>query len=315
LRAPARQQAADRAHEHEPAVRPRSDHRRGDGHRSAAFTPGLTGSIFGFDFNPTVDRIRLVSDAAQDLRLHPDTGAVAATDGNLAYAAGDPGAGVGPRVVAAAYTNNVAGATATQLFDIDAARDVLALQNPPNAGTLVTVGPLGVDVSDLAGFDIAGSDGATYAALQARGASVSSLYTINLGTGAASAMSAIGGRSPIRALATAGTAPADTTAPVVKILAVGTQLAPAALVGTGLPVRATCSESCTFDARLLSGGTTVATSKPVFTNLTGSAPLRLRFSSAGASRLRAQPAVSLVLVVTVTDAAGNAASVREPVRS
>ena len=48
-----------------------------------AFTPALSGTAFGFDFNPTVDRIRVVSDTGQNLRLNPDTGAVAAVDGAL----------------------------------------------------------------------------------------------------------------------------------------------------------------------------------------------------------------------------------------
>ena len=32
-----------------------------------AFTPGLNGRFFGVDFNPTVDKIRVVSDAGQNL--------------------------------------------------------------------------------------------------------------------------------------------------------------------------------------------------------------------------------------------------------
>jgi hypothetical protein len=47
--------------------------------------PALNGSNFGFDFNPTVDRIRVVSNADQNFRLDPVTGAVAGTDTNLAY--------------------------------------------------------------------------------------------------------------------------------------------------------------------------------------------------------------------------------------
>ena len=35
---------------------------------------------WGFDFNPTVDRIRVVNDRGANLRLHPDTGAQ--VDGN-----------------------------------------------------------------------------------------------------------------------------------------------------------------------------------------------------------------------------------------
>lgn len=128
------------------------------------FTPALQGTAFGFDFNPTVDRIRVVSDSGQDLRLHPDTGAVAATDKNLAYAPNDRNAGKTPRAVAAGYTNSVAGATTTQLYVIDTAQDTLVLQNPPNDGVLNTVGALDVDTMDMVGFDIAPS-GVAFAAL------------------------------------------------------------------------------------------------------------------------------------------------------
>jgi hypothetical protein len=42
----------------------------------APFTPALNGFNFGFDFNPTIDRIRVVSDVNKNLVLNPDTGAV-----------------------------------------------------------------------------------------------------------------------------------------------------------------------------------------------------------------------------------------------
>jgi len=48
-----------------------------------AFTPALSGTSFGFDFNPVVDRIRVVSDTGQNLRLDPDTGASVTADINL----------------------------------------------------------------------------------------------------------------------------------------------------------------------------------------------------------------------------------------
>ncbi len=47
------------------------------------FTPVINGTLVGFDFNPTVDRIRLVTNNEQNLRLNPETGLVAAVDGNL----------------------------------------------------------------------------------------------------------------------------------------------------------------------------------------------------------------------------------------
>ena len=39
----------------------------------APFSPAINGSEVGFDFNPTVDRIRLVTSAGQNLRLNPST--------------------------------------------------------------------------------------------------------------------------------------------------------------------------------------------------------------------------------------------------
>ncbi|RZI98004.1 MAG: DUF4394 domain-containing protein, partial [Haliea sp.] len=66
------------------------------------FSVALEGSEFGFDFNPTVDRIRVVSQTGQNLRLHPDTGAVVDSnadmagmqvDGKLTFAATDANAG------------------------------------------------------------------------------------------------------------------------------------------------------------------------------------------------------------------------------
>src|SRR5580765_8208423 len=53
---------------------------------AGAFT--LSGNEFGFDFNPTVDRIRIVSDQGQNIRLNPDTGALAATDTPLSNSGG-----------------------------------------------------------------------------------------------------------------------------------------------------------------------------------------------------------------------------------
>ena len=57
----------------------------------APFTPALTGTRFGIDFNPVPDRIRVVSDADESVRLNPVNGALAGTDSTLAYVAGDPG--------------------------------------------------------------------------------------------------------------------------------------------------------------------------------------------------------------------------------
>lgn len=152
----------------------------------------LPGSDFGFDFNPTNDRIRLVSNTGLNLVLHPDTGAVT-TQTPL-----NPGT---PSVIAAAYTNSLPGATATTLFGIDAATDRLVRQEPPASGTLTTVGPLGVDAPGSASFDIEGGTNTAYAIFDVGG--VSQLYTIDPLLGAASLVGAVGGGLTVRGLAVA----------------------------------------------------------------------------------------------------------------
>lgn len=120
---------------------------------SGVFT--LNGSSFGFDFNPVVDRIRVISDSEQDIRLNPNDGSLAATDVALAYAAGDQNAGQNPDAGGAAYSNNFAGSTITTLYDIDTAQNVLIRQGgldsaapSPNGGQLFTVGQLGINPTD-----------------------------------------------------------------------------------------------------------------------------------------------------------------------
>ena len=156
----------------------------------------IDGTSFGFDFNPTIDRIRVVSNTNKNFVFNPNTGGLdlAATD--LFYGAGDPAVGVDPNVVGIAYTNNLVGGPPTQLYAIDAGIDVLAtLAN--NTGVLGSVGPLlAVNTSDLVGFDVfSPSSGVNtaYATLTPAGGSVSNLYTINLATGTASLVGQING--------------------------------------------------------------------------------------------------------------------------
>jgi Domain of unknown function (DUF4394) len=129
----------------------------------AAFATGLSGQRFGVDFNPTVDKIRVVSDAQQNLRLNVDDGSLLLADSPL-----NPGM---PQGVAAAYTNSGFSANppaTTMLFAVDAASDTVTLQNPPNNGTLASPQPLGIDVTD-ASFDIAGPKNTGYLATRPAG--------------------------------------------------------------------------------------------------------------------------------------------------
>lgn len=182
----------------------------------ARLSPGLAGDAFGVDFNPVADRLRIVSNTAQNLRVHPDTGAVT-VDGSLAFAAGDVNTGAIAHVTAAAYTNSVAGATSTTLYTIDVGLGILATQNPPNDGTLNTVGRLQAatllwfvrdllrlnDRDDL-GFDIVSKDGNNEGwvviPLNHR---VTFLMEIDLGSGNLIGFNIIGGTSGIVDIAVA----------------------------------------------------------------------------------------------------------------
>jgi hypothetical protein len=113
-------------------------------------TVALQGQSFGVDFNPAADRLRVVSDTGQNLRINVVDGTTVA-DGGLAYTPGTPATGV----VGAGYTNNDADAnTGTTLFDVDSSLDQVAIQSPPNNGSLVATGKLGVDTDTTVGFDI-----------------------------------------------------------------------------------------------------------------------------------------------------------------
>jgi hypothetical protein len=107
------------------------------------------------DFNPTVDRIRVESTNDKNYRLNPVTGGVAATDGDLAYATGDPGAGQSPTVGTGAYGNSFVGSTTTGLYTVDHALGFFSFQNPPNDGKLINsrvlTGVNGVGVSGAIG--------------------------------------------------------------------------------------------------------------------------------------------------------------------
>ena len=144
------------------------------------------------DFNPVVDRIRYVNVNDENARFNPDNGALGGDDPDINPAGVD--------IVGAAYDRNVAGTTLTTLFAINRATSSLALIGgvdgtpSPNTGTVTDIGSLGVGTliaSVDAGFDIA-PDGTAYAVLTPTDTNTTALYTINLGTGAATLVGTVG---------------------------------------------------------------------------------------------------------------------------
>ena len=130
---------------------------------------GLVGASFAVDFNPVADRLRVIGNSGQNLRINVDTGDTI-TDGAITP--------VRAFVTAAAYTNSFAGTTSTRLFDLDVAAGQLHLQNPPNDGVLANVVTLGVTADAANGFDIDARTNLGYAVLTT--GNETAFYSINL---------------------------------------------------------------------------------------------------------------------------------------
>jgi hypothetical protein len=164
---------------------------------------GGVGERIGFDFNPTVDRIRVVSTNNSNYRLNPNNGAVVdfdpntpgtQPDGSLAYQDGSP---ADANVGAVAYTNSYRASSNTTLYDIDEVAGILSTQNPPNNGVLVDEKAIALDANpfgsplaldmDVSFFTTPGTNEAFLMEVTAPtgGLSSSNLYSINLATGAA----------------------------------------------------------------------------------------------------------------------------------
>lgn len=162
---------------------------------------------WGVDFNPTVDRLRVVNDAGFNLRLHPDTGAIVdgnpnepgvQLDGRLAYDAADVNAGKTPAIVAAGYTYNKDNDKITTNYALDGRQGVLVHQGSkegvqpvvsPNTGRLWTVGSLGIGSFQRATLDISDVSNAAYAAITTGNSSA--WYRIDLATGQATRIGTI----------------------------------------------------------------------------------------------------------------------------
>jgi len=190
-----------------------------DGVNPAPIGGGSASTRFEMDFNPAVDRVRVINSLGQNFRINPNTGTV--VDGDLGGAAGSvagtnmDGALNGGATAAqgTAYVNNAAnnGGITTQ-YTVNENPGTLFIQNPPNAGTLSAPLTLSPAVNTILGFDIAPgvstsasntavTSGTGYLLLRTGAATPESLASVNLVTGAVSNITAITGGASARGLA------------------------------------------------------------------------------------------------------------------
>ena len=175
--------------------------------------PGaLSGNTFAFDFNPAFTPDASQNASGSFARIISDTNTNRVINGNTGEYLGGAktdvfyqGSSANPNIQGIAYDNSVFGSTATQQFGIDVEQDLLVtIAN--NAGTLETVGPLGIDVSGDVGFDISGLTGLGFATFTTGDLGVSELYTIDLLNGSPTLVGAFGSSNNIRSLAVVGAA-------------------------------------------------------------------------------------------------------------
>jgi hypothetical protein len=112
----------------------------------------LSGTSFGFDFNPLADRLRIISNTGQNLRIVPDNAATGVAGTTFVDGPVNPQPA---SVNGVAYTNNFAGTTSTELYALEITTDQLYKINPPNAGTLAEPSPVNLALEGDGGFDIA----------------------------------------------------------------------------------------------------------------------------------------------------------------
>lgn len=151
----------------------------------------LSGGAFGVDFNPVPDALRVVSDTGQNLRVNMTTG-VATIDTPLT----GPGAA---GISATAYTNSFSNACRTTIYYLDTTEGLLLTSASPNAGVTTSVGALGAAAANaVSAFEISSvseSSNTAYAVLTV--GTAPTLYTVNLATGVATSVGAIGGAAVV----------------------------------------------------------------------------------------------------------------------
>lgn len=170
---------------------------------------GPKGSVFGFDFNPAADKLRVVSLEGQNLRLNPDNNATVdfdakmegvQADGALRFTDGDRMSGKAPRLLAAAYTYNKDNEKLTTNFALDASgallmqgtREGVQPAVSPNLGVLYTVGMLGTGELADATLDIADTDNQALAAARTPVDPTTRLWRVDLDTGRATDLGRVG---------------------------------------------------------------------------------------------------------------------------
>jgi len=291
--------------------------------------PAVTG--YGIDFNPTVDRIRVVTGNGRNFRINPSTGAP--VDGNGAAGTNPDGdlnglAGGSTGLTAAAYTNNYGQPLtggATTLYGVDPVANELTIVNPPNNGIAtnrraLTMNGSPLDVANLVAFDLTRevkvatsnlpATGTAYASFVVGG--VAGLYLVDLGTAKVTSVGTVGaGTTSLRSIAVgqAQTPPPPLRTPASLVwVASPKQIASKIDSGRVLKCPSTFyASSCSVTTRLtVTGGTYKGKLLGKVTAAVArghSAHVTVTLTSTGKAFLKAHPSFSSTIAITYPGAA------------
>lgn len=170
------------------------------------------GAGWGIDFNPTVDRLRVVADGGLNARVNPNNGAPIGINPDSPHNGLPPGStGVAAVSYTNAFTQPLTGGVTT-VYVLEPTANELLIQNPPNAGVLtaartVTLGGAPLDFGVVAGLDIPGEVAVASSSVPAAGSGIAllevsaaeALYALDLTTGAAALLGAV--LSPLQSIA------------------------------------------------------------------------------------------------------------------
>src|SRR5262249_11126846 len=115
---------------------------RGNTTLISAINPRFAGGFQSLmDFNPVLDALRLIGSNVQNIAVVNNGSNLNLTvlQTKIAYATGDPNAGIDPNL-SGAYTNNIAGAATTLFFGLDYDLDILVTIAPGANGSSATGG-------------------------------------------------------------------------------------------------------------------------------------------------------------------------------
>ena len=280
----------------------------------------------GFDFNPTVDRMRYVNANDENARFNPNNASLSGDDTNLSPAP--------MTIIGEAYDRNVKDSETTTVYAIDRSGSQLSVQggingsapSGPNGGVLASIGPLGFTLNAIAdgGFDIDRA-GTAYAGLTSSVGNVTSLYTIDLGTGTATAVGPIGsGAQAVKGLAILNPRPTDVPPLSLGSTPSSDNLKPTGLLSfkpstkassfqrSGISGRFSCSEACKVTAKLVLDGKKLATGSAKLDEA-GVGTLKLRATKAGREFVPGKRPAKATLIATFKDNEGGSSTLRRKV--